>query len=70
MGHAGHALFVRLRERVRAALEADFNLPRLYSAGALFSRIWADHLVPDDGMDVSPGHVYHNPHVDKANRAS
>ena len=34
------------------------------------SRIWADAIIPDDNMDVEPGHRYWNPHADKANRAS
>eukprot|EP00966_Prymnesium_polylepis_P164178 3796200-Prymnesium_polylepis.1 len=43
---------------------------QLFSAGALFTRIWSDELTPADGMDVDPGHRYWNAHVDKANRAS
>ena len=39
-------------------------------AGTLMTRIWADSIIPDDGMDVEPGHRYWNPHADKANRAS
>ena len=70
MGAAGHALFQTVSARVRASLEADFGAERLHPAGALFTRIWADHLVPADGMDVAPGHAYDGPHVDKANRAS
>ena len=34
------------------------------------TRIWADAIIPDDRMDVEPGHRYWNPHADKANRAS
>ena len=56
--------------RVREQIAIDFRVPRLYSAGMLLTRIWADDLIPDDGMDVEPGHAYANPHVDKANRAS
>ena len=56
--------------RVKATIESHFGLSEIYPAGALFTRIWADELVPEDGMDVDPGHRYWNPHVDKANRAS
>jgi hypothetical protein len=70
MGAAGHALFASVLQRVRRTLESDFGVARLYSAGSLLTRIWADERVPRDGMDVEPGHRYDNPHVDKANRAS
>ena len=64
MGSTGHALFGEVQARVRRALEADFGLGRLYSAGSLLTRIWADDRVPRDGMDVDPGHKYDTPHVD------
>ena len=66
----GHELFAKVQSRVCRSIEEDFGLPRLYSAGALFTRIWADDKVPADEMDVDPGHKYDSPHVDKANRAS
>ena len=69
MGVDGVQLFENVSARVRRAIEAEFGTT-VYPAGALLTRIWADHLVPDDGMDVSPGHAYAKPHVDKANRAS
>ena len=70
MGATGVALYQDAMRRVLAAVTADFGLPALYSAGSLFTRIWADDVIPDDGMNVDPGHRYYNAHVDKANRAS
>ena len=70
LGAAGHALYAHVSERVRATLEADYGLARIYPAGTLLTRIWADERIPADGMDVEPGRRYDNPHVDKANRAS
>ena len=70
MGAGGHALFQAVLQRVRATVEDDFGVGPLYSAGSLLTRIWAEDLVPHDGMDVEPGHRYDLPHVDKANRAS
>lgn len=60
MGAAGRALFAEVQERVRRSIAADFGLPALYGAGTLFTRIWADELIPADGMDVEPGHRYDN----------
>ena len=70
LGTEGHAYLMDVHRRVREQIAIDFRVPRLYSAGMLLTRIWADDLIPDDGMDVEPGHAYANPHVDKANRAS
>ena len=70
MGASGHALFRDVLRRVQATIAADFGLPALYSAGSLLTRIWADDQIPDDGMNIEPGHKYWNAHVDKANRAS
>ena len=70
MGAPGHALFRDVLRRVQATIAADFGLPALYSAGSLLTRIWADDQIPDDGMNIEPGHKYWNAHVDKANRAS
>ena len=51
MGHDGVALFGNVSERVRALVEGEFGT-RLYTAGALLTRLWADDRVPSDGMDV------------------
>jgi hypothetical protein len=48
MGAAGHALFASVLQRVRRTLESDFGVARLYSAGSLLTRIWADERVPRD----------------------
>ena len=66
MGASGHALFRDVLRRVQATIAADFGLPALYSAGSLLTRIWADDQIPDDGMNIEPGHKYWNAHVDKA----
>ena len=70
LGEGAVGLYKEVVSRVKQTIIAGFNLTDLYSAGTLFTRIWADDLVPADGMDVDPGHHYWNPHVDKANRAS
>ena len=69
LGRDGMALYGNISQRVQAAVEAEFGTT-VYSAGSLFTRLWADDAIPSDGMDVAPGHAYSNPHVDKANRAS
>lgn len=43
----------------------DFGLGEIYDSGALLTRLKADP--PRDEWDMGPGHVYWNPHVDKAN---
>ena len=69
MGADGLVLFNNISRRVRDAIEGDFYT-KVYNAGSLLTRIWAVDKIPDDGMDVAPGHEYSGPHVDKANRAS
>ena len=69
MGADGLVLFNNISRRVRDAIEGDFDT-KVYNAGSLLTRIWAVDKIPDDGMDVAPGHEYSGPHVDKANRAS
>ena len=42
-----------------------FQLESLYDSGALLTRLKGEP--PEDEWDMEPGHVYWNPHIDKAN---
>mmetsp|Transcript_655 Transcript_655/g.1080 ORF Transcript_655/g.1080 Transcript_655/m.1080 type:complete len:272 (+) Transcript_655:615-1430(+) len=65
LGTKGALLFQLLLAKVKLQLVNDFGLSVIYDSGALLTRLKAD--APVDEWDMEPGHVYWNPHVDKAN---
>ena len=68
LGEFAFGQFKELQARMQRELERRFNVPRLYDAGALFTRIEGQERL--DHWNLEPGHKYWNLHVDKANRHS
>ena len=68
LGDSAFRQFKSLQAKMQIELESRFNVPKLYDAGALFTRIEGHERL--DHWNLEPGHKYWNLHVDKANRHS
>ncbi|EKX36100.1 hypothetical protein GUITHDRAFT_146036 [Guillardia theta CCMP2712] len=65
LGVKGGLLVQYFLAKVKLRIMREFGLEVIYDSGALLTRLKGDP--PRDEWDVEPGHVYWNPHVDKAN---
>jgi len=65
LGTKGAILFQYFINKAKTQLMYEFGLDGIFDSGALLTRLKADPAV--DEWDMEPGHVYWNPHVDKAN---
>lgn len=65
LGAKGAILFQFYLAKIKLQIMKDFQLSSLYDSGALLTRLKGDP--PEDEWDMEPGHIYWNPHVDKAN---
>ena len=65
LGSKGAILFQFYLAKIKLQVMKDFHLSSLYDSGALLTRLKGEP--PEDEWDMEPGHIYWNPHVDKAN---
>ena len=65
LGSKGAILFQFYLAKIKLQIMKDFHLTSLYDSGALLTRLMGEP--PEDEWDMDPGHIYWNPHVDKAN---
>ena len=65
LGAKGAILFQMYLAKVKLQIMKHFQLESLYDSGALLTRLKGEP--PEDEWDMEPGHVYWNPHIDKAN---
>lgn len=65
LGSKGAILFQFYLAKIKLQIMKDFHLTSLYDSGALLTRLQGEP--PEDEWDMEPGHIYWNPHVDKAN---
>lgn len=65
LGSKGAILFQFYLAKIKLQIMKDFHLTSLYDSGALLTRLKGEP--PEDEWDMEPGHIYWNPHVDKAN---